>query len=89
MSNYTAVCLRVCACGGEIEHECAFVYVPPIVFLMCKDLAKCAAYRNWIWVKTRVAGDITGLLRVHCITMDALWGIITQKDVTGKHMCEC
>lgn len=51
MSNYTPVCLRVC--GREKRHECAFVYVPPIIFLMWRDLAKHATYRNWIWVKTR------------------------------------
>lgn len=51
MSNYTPVCLRVC--GGEREPECALVCVPPIVFLVWRDLAKRAAHRNWIRVKTR------------------------------------
>lgn len=49
MSNYKPVCLREC---GR-EHECAFICVPLILFLTGRDLAKCAAHRNWIWVKTR------------------------------------
>lgn len=83
-------CMSVWVCGREKAHECAFVCVPPIVFLMWRDLAKRAAHRNWIWVKTRERW-VTSLACPERTSLlwSSLWGIKKYENVSGKHMCGC